>query len=356
MLVGVYTSPHRYRSELAQGLAGLDQRYLLRLLNTVGKLKTNTRFVVFTHLANHEAYAGWNRILVEAQGGGLATLRGKNLALNQAIEKARAEVLFSPLDAAPVNAPVPQVLYALDFAPWEPAPGKAGQGHGPNLRGVKRACTNARAIVVSSEYLRKQSLALFEAPLNKVMPALPGVDAVFEVTQPRLIGPPYILLVNDPLTADAIDGVLTAFRKRRSEFPNVFVILSQENRAAKRAWGPGVICVEDCADAHLAGLYQHAALFLYPGQHDGSALRVLEALRAGAPVVAPGSGAIGELAGDAPIYYNPLSDAALIQAVRRILNESKDRRAKRIHLGQRHAAEYTWEKCAWRILSAFKRS
>ena len=135
-------------------------------------------------------------------------------ALEQAIAQTQAELVFSPLHAAPPNLPVPQVLYALDLAPWETEPGKPGPGRGPHVKTIKRACANARAIVVSSEYLRKRCLELFEAPLNKVVPALPGVDSLFVAPQPAFIKPPYLFSINDPLTAAHIGAIRATLAKR----------------------------------------------------------------------------------------------------------------------------------------------
>ena len=133
MLVGVYTTPSKYRGHAAAGLVGFEQRYLQRVLGTTAKLKTNTRFLVFTHEANHDAYAAWDRVLLEPPSGGLAGLRGANPVLNQAITEAQVDLVFSPLESAPVNPPVPQVLYALDLAPRESGPGKRGPRRGPQV-------------------------------------------------------------------------------------------------------------------------------------------------------------------------------------------------------------------------------
>ncbi len=51
-------------------------------------------------------------------------------------------------------------------------------------------------------------------------------------------------------------------------------------------------------DAQLHGFYRGAALFLFPSRYEGFGMPVLEAMRAGCPVVCSTNGALDEIAGD----------------------------------------------------------
>lgn len=349
MLVGVNTIPAR-----GEAAAPHEDRYLQCILNTVRTLETASEFVVFTHPGNHDVFTGCARILLAVHSGGFTSWGGGRKVLEQAVKQAQVELLLSPLDSASPDAPVPQVLYSLSLARWLGEPGNPSR-HGSRLRAVKQACANARAVLVPSEHLRRKCLDLFEAPLDKTVVAPPGVAAVFGRSHAPVVARPYLLTFNDTMTEARLPDLREAFSKRRQEFTQTLVIAGQGLEPEPSDWGPRTLRVEQCPEAFLASLYQHSALFVYPAEYDGSAMRIMEALRAGAIVVTPHTGSTDELAGNAPFYYNPASTASFLQAVRRAIDLDPAKREERIHLGKNIAAQYTWVKTAWRILSAFKR-
>jgi glycosyltransferase involved in cell wall biosynthesis len=65
----------------------------------------------------------------------------------------------------------------------------------------------------------------------------------------------------------------------------------------------------DCGDAELANLLQHAQALLMPTFAEGFGLPVAEALAAGAPVIASDLPVFRESAGDIPEYADPLDGA-----------------------------------------------
>ncbi|HEO71693.1 MAG TPA: glycosyltransferase, partial [Candidatus Hydrogenedentes bacterium] len=107
---------------------------------------------------------------------------------------------------------------------------------------------------------------------------------------------------------------------------------------------------------HLAALYQHCDLFVCPSLYEGSGVAVLEAMRAGAPVATSRAGGIPEVAGDTPVYFNPESVGSIAAAIRRLVDEGPAERWRRTTFGRRIAAQYTWEQCAWKTVSALRRA
>lgn len=358
MLAGVNTIPATIRADAPEGgylPNAPEERYLRCVLETARILQNNTRFVIYTHELNHEIYEGWDRVQVGLHACGVNTWSGRNSALDRAVHESQADVLFSPLESAPPVSSMPQVIYALNIAPWEESAGSAPFKGGPSLKTVKRACASAKAIVVPSEYARRKSLELFEAPLDKSIVAAAGVSPTFEKPSPTMIEKPYMVLFSDPLSVKNIPVVRKALNSKRDELPPTLVVAGPGSGSEPEHWGLGVVRIEKIPDNHLAGLYQNSTIFIYPALHDGTAMRVLEALRAGVCVVTPNSGAVTELAGDAPFYYNPESSGSFIQAVRWAMEQSQAKNSERIRLGRRAAAAYSWEKTAWKILSAFRR-
>lgn len=86
--------------------------------------------------------------------------------------------------------------------------------------------------------------------------------------------------------------------------------------------------IEDCGDAALAGYLRGARALLMPSFAEGYGLPVVEALGVGTPVVASDLPVFRELAGDLPIYCDPLDGAAWRAAIAHHLQDGDIRRAQ----------------------------
>lgn len=346
MLVGVNMT-----DDAAHLLSDAETRYLRRFLETARQVQSSTEFVVFTSNPHPAAICGCETVPVETHAGMLGALNVRGSVLDQAIRRTQVEVMFSPLDAAMSISAVPQVLLAAHTATWEPDSGVASK----QIKAMKRACSAVRAVVATSEHMRRRCLELLDVPLNKSIVAPPGVDAIFETPQSPMVDPPYFLVFRDTFSAKYLPKMFQTFSAFQDEFPHTIVVSGGRQADEPDDWGEHVVRIEQCPDSAQAGLYQHCTAFIQPSVHDGNALRVLEAVRAGACVISPHARAVEELAGDAPFYYNWESGASFLAALRRAVQLSAEQRAERAYLGRMILSKYAWDKSAWKILSAFKR-
>ena len=111
-------------------------------------------------------------------------------------------------------------------------------------------------------------------------------------------------------------------------------------RAARR-----ILRLPQVTRADLDALYAQCDAFVFPSLYEGFGLPVLEALRAGAPVVTTNVSALPEIAGDAALLVAPNNPEALANAVRRILDDERVR-VKLSEAGERRAQQFTWERTA----------
>lgn len=350
MLVGVKTVATAY-----PGSGGHVARYLDNVMNAVRHVQTDTRFAVFTTPDNHDAYEGWMRVPVSPPtAASLRGLLGRTDGLEGPIKQAKPDVLLAPLSDPHPGSSVPQVLYALDVAPWEKdAPPPLDEV--ADIRSIKKAIHACRALIVTSEYLRRRCLDLFEAPLNKSVVAPPGINPVMQNPARTIVQEPYIVLFVDALSYPVLGNVVKMINILREEYPHSYVVVGPALTGQAEPWDDQVVRIERLPDSQLAGLYQHAALFVNPAVHDGSALRTFEALLAGVPVVCARSGATVELTGQTPLYYNPGSVDSMVQAVRRMLDSDDKERSDRINFGRQAVARYRWEDTAWKVLAGLKK-
>jgi len=349
MLVGVNALA------LAPGRGGGAERFLRNVLVTMRDVQPHTRFVIFTDAGNHASFEGYDRVCI-ADASRLGPRNDTAALLGAPARQAAVDLLFSPLTTAPAKSPVPVVAYALDLRQWEADHIRKQRRGAASQRAAKRVCAAAAALVVPSTYVQMRCLELLEIGLDKIVVAPLGVHEVFATPQPALVEQPYLLAVGDTHEFKNTARLQEVFAHLRGEAPHTLVVVGRPCEAEPKDWGPGVLRFEHCPLAQLAGLYQGCDMYIQPSLYEGSGVTVLEAMRAGAPVATSRTGGIPEVAGDAPIYFNPNSPASMLGAVRRVISEGPDARRLRVRAGLRIATDYTWEKCAWKTLAAFKRA
>ena len=109
------------------------------------------------------------------------------------------------------------------------------------------------------------------------------------------------------------------------------------------------------SDAELAALYSHCALFAFPSLYEGFGLPVIEAMACGAPVVASGTTAVGETAGDAAVLVDPLDPAGIAEGLRAVLEDTA--LAARLRAkGRARAAQFTWGRTLELLIASWRRA
>lgn len=99
--------------------------------------------------------------------------------------------------------------------------------------------------------------------------------------------------------------------------------------------------------------YRGALALVYPSLCEGFGLPVLEAMAAGAPVIAADRASIPEVAGSAAILIDPEDTDALAAAMSQVAEDAALRAALR-QRGRARAQEFTWERAARETLDIFE--
>lgn len=197
----------------------------------------------------------------------------------------------------------------------------------------------AAHVITISEYSRQQLIRTYRLPEDHVSVTYLGVSSKFRImsemesmaaTSHFDLTTPYILGVGNVQPRKNLIRLIRAFAKLRKEkwIPHKLVLVGQMTWQAERiveeisklGIGDSVMTIGYVTDQELIGLYNRAALFVYPSLYEGFGLPILEAMACGVPVVTSNVTCIPEVAGDAALLMDPLSEAELSAAMLRIID------------------------------------
>jgi len=247
-------------------------------------------------------------------GGGAGSAR--NLALDawwtqvelpRRARAAGADVLHHPLPALALRAGVAQVVTIHDLA-FERLPecfSPAFRRHASLTH--RRAARGAAAVVCVSQTTRRDALARWGVDPRKVIVAPHGPGQ-----RPRLVAPvraEHFLYVGDDEPRKNLRLLLDAHARYREQAGPLALALVLAGRA--RADQPGVRCVPE---PNVAALLNGAAALVHPALHEGFGLTALEAMSAGAPVIAARSPGLAETVGEAALLVDPYDARASARA------------------------------------------
>ena len=242
---------------------------------------------------------------------------------------------------------------------------------------IKRIVKQAKTILAVSETTKKDLMEIYKVPDNRIVathlaPAsglgarhtAPQVMLKYDVT-PGM----YVLFVSRVEAKKNPVTLIRAFIELRRRYgighPLKLVLAGSPgfggDEAVKVAQASN--CVNDIMflgyvpDEDIPALIENALCFAFPSLGEGFGIPVLEAMKAGAPVIASDIPAVREVAGDAAIFVPPLDVTKWTVALDTMLVDQK-RREELSAKGRERVQEFSWDKTAvatWQALRATAR-
>lgn len=232
-----------------------------------------------------------------------------------------ARALYSPWSAFPdVAVPVVACVHELPFIRLGPIEGRLRtRRHRLWLARNVRECA---AIVVPSEATRADLLLAHPEAAAQLCVVPNGFDpGPWRAAQPLRGVPPYALMVgvgrgHRGARKKGLDLLLAAWLKARPALELVLV-----GRPGMRV--PAGVRVHSAPeDAELERLVAGAHLLVYPSRSEGFGYPPLEAMAAGVPVLATGSGSVPEVVGDAALLVTAGDADALAHGLSRVSEDA----------------------------------
>lgn len=105
---------------------------------------------------------------------------------------------------------------------------------------------------------------------------------------------------------------------------------------------------------NFAKLYAGADACVFPATNEGVGLPILEAMACGIPVICSDSGALKEVGGDVPLYFNSDNPDEIAASMQRVVEDS-ELRSKMIQEGLVWSNKFQWENTIDQTLECIKK-
>ncbi len=233
-------------------------------------------------------------------------------------------------------------------------------------------CRRADHIIVVSEATRRDLMAAYNLPAEKITVIHEAADPRFKLPAPGAVarvrmsyGLPeeYLLYVGTIEPRKNLPRLLHAWEPlymageapplvivgRRGWLADDFYAALERSPCREAVQFTGYVRDED-----LPALYAGATAFVFPSLYEGFGLPLLEAMACGTPVACSNGSSLPEVVGDAALTFDPTEVAEITQALRRLLHEPELRESLR-ERGLQRAAQFSWERAARETLAVYRK-
>lgn len=231
---------------------------------------------------------------------------------------------------------------------------------------LRRAIDRGAVVHTSSHATERTVRRLFPgAPVRTVhLGPLDPPAAASTVPVPELAGRPFVVAIGTLERRKNLPALVRAFGTLGASDADVRLVLAGapgDDAAAVRAAVDGLpaavadrVLLTGRIDEPVRGwLLQHAAVLAYPSLDEGFGFPLLDAMRAGTPVVASTAGSIPEVAGDAALLVAPDDEDGLAVALGRALHDPTTAAAL-VAAGDARWSTFSWQRAADEMLQLYR--
>jgi alpha-1,3-rhamnosyl/mannosyltransferase len=219
----------------------------------------------------------------------------------------------------------------------------------------------ARAVIVPSEYTRGEVQQQLRVPGERIVVCSPGIPE-WRASAAGFRRDGYVLFMGSLERRKNIAGLLTAYSRIAegwSRVPRLVLagrpgsdIAEVLDRTRQSPLAGHVDQLGYVADSKRQDVLEGARVLVLPSLEEGFGMPALEAMSLGIPVVVSARGALPEVVGDAGLVFEPTDEAALFDALSRVLTD--DDLAQRLgSRGRERARSFSWHRTAMKVRTAF---
>lgn len=199
-------------------------------------------------------------------------------------------------------------------------------------------CKNPKTqIITVSEYTRNSLLYQYEVDPKRVKvlysPERYYSNSINEAENEDLAeliisGKKYYLMLSANRNTKNPHKAIQAFKRYAELYDDTyFLVLGYNEKVFKNMY-----CLSYLSDSDLALALQHCYALVYPTFFEGFGYPAIEAMHYGKPVLTSYATSIPEIFGDAPIYFSPLYESEIFNALTKLSNDNYELYAKKSKL------------------------
>ena len=340
---------------LIPGGVGGTEIYLRSLLNALGEIDETNEYVLFTNretgLKLGPARANF-RVVEQPVRAAIRPARivWEQTALPLAVAGRQIDVLLNPGFTAPILCGCPQVTVFHDLQ---------HKRHPEHFRRFDLmwwrlllfwSAHLSRILIADSETTAADLRRFYRLPPQRMRVVPLGVDPRFFTIAGQRRPEPLLLAVSTLHPHKNLDRLLRAFatfHEKRPEFRLVIAGLrgfdsaNLERMREDLGLAASVEFTGWIPREELYGLYARACAFIYPSTFEGFGLPVLEALAAGVPTACSHIEPLASIAGSAALPFDPDDDAAVTEAMARVVSD-ESLRTRLAAAGPERASQFSW--------------
>jgi glycosyltransferase involved in cell wall biosynthesis len=346
---------------LIPGGVGGTEIYLRELLAALARLDTTRDYFVFTNLETgadlvpRQSNFHWKPQAVHARFRPARILWEQTILPLEA-SRYRLDVMFNPGFTAPIFALCPSVTVFHDLQHLR---------HPEHFRWFDlpfwrlllwASARRSRKLIAVSEATRVDLQRFYKFTTGKIVVIPHGVDAAFFAVD-RAQTDSYVLCVSTLHPHKNLDRLIRAYAARKRDFKLMLTGLrgfhtqSIESLITTLGVADSVQLTGWIAREELLRVYARARAFIFPSTFEGFGMPVLEAMAAGIPVACSDIPPLREVALSAALYFDPLDENAIADALGRITSD-ESLRGQLTRAGTERAHAFTWQRSAELTIAA----
>lgn len=230
------------------------------------------------------------------------------------------------------------------------------------IRMKRKLAPLANAIIAVSETTKHDIIRFLNIPADKIHVIYHGCSFPQMTTEKAIVHSPYILYVGDRYGYKNFDLFLkyvTPFLKKHKDF-HVVCTGKEFNPSEIQMmddFGIRERCINQwvATDKEFFSLYHHAFCFIYPSDYEGFGIPILEAYKAGCPVLLHRASCFPEIAENAAIYFDMDSqESDMTEQLERLYSMSSKEKDKLLAKQEERLNFFSWKKSANQLVEVYK--
>ncbi|HOZ02965.1 MAG TPA: glycosyltransferase family 1 protein [Candidatus Woesebacteria bacterium] len=221
---------------------------------------------------------------------------------------------------------------------------------------VRSALTRAKLILVPSNSVKSTLSQLYPDVKTKIQVTYEGASLLPPEPLTFSLPDKYLLYVGSLYPHKNVELILQAMQHisyplvvvtARSAFTQQFVLLIKKYNLESR-----VQILHQVSDAQLHTVYQKAFCLVQPSLSEGFGLTGVEALAAGAPLLASDIPVFREIYQEGALYFDPHNPKSLVD----LINQLPGQKPNFVTQAKKVAAQYSWKKTAQLTFQAYRQA